>query len=200
MGHRDNFRVVERDPRRVFDRHIAHLIEQGQTFWGVIHVADFLKELVVLRVLVPGVIRLSGAGVEAVEQEDKVFRIRIVGKPSVQDALMFPFDQLVTEDAARCGADFDFDTGALDLAFEDAVLRACGGGDRGAVNVNNEALARFWVFAAGVAGFGDQLFGAFDVDDTVGMLEVFIVAKEASRKHPLRGCPIALEREVDEFL
>ena len=79
-------------------------------------------------------------------------------------------------------------------------MRACGGGDGGAINVNNEALARFWVFATGVAGFGDQLFGAFDVDDTVGMLEVFIVAKEASGQHPLRGGPITLECEVDEFL
>ena len=198
MVGRSRFGPVAKAPHTVFFGDFDHLVDQGLLFWPVIQKLHVVKQAVKFGVLViGGVLAIAVShrlGVGAVQQEQEVFSVRVIGQPAPEKDLHRALFHLVLEAVVVGGAHFELHANLGKLAHIPVQRRLVGAARGVDVKVQHQRLAGLGVAPIGVAGLGQQLFGlvqaaahrffvrAFAVDHRVkGGGSVFAVAKQRGR-------------------
>src|SRR5690606_1018216 len=139
-------------------------------------------ERVKLRVGKAGAVGAGRGEVFAVEEEKEVGGVGVVRVPAgagvhlVEAALL-----AVLKACPGVFLDFALDAELLDLRF--VKLRTTAGGrvGRNDVELEDERAAGGGVDGVGVAGFGEEFLGSFQIKDAVRVAEAGIVTDEARR-------------------
>jgi hypothetical protein len=200
------------DPGRIVAQDVRHAIDQFLARRAVLHRLDLLEQPVVFGILIVRRIfaRLLDLALLAVQQEQEIFRIGIVGIPAEVKQLHRTLAHLFLE-AVVVGAahhQLRVDLGELLVEPVDARLGADAGGRR--VEIDHQRFAGFRTPPIGPAGLGQQALGLGDrlaprlaVDPVVHVgidpRRALAVTENARRNRPLGGDAAPVLEDRDEL-
>ena len=204
-------RVHAPHPRGIRARDRQHLLNQGGAFGGIGHVFHALKQGVEARIVVIGGIFSLRChfGVGAIEQEEKVFWIGIIGIPAPPYELVIATQDFTLElvVVGRTNLELYADGGELFAQPIEQRFRTSPAGsgvkedDQGcAVRVtavriacfSQQPFGGFYTFAAWHAAFGIPV-----IDDRVNAIGAFLIPKNTRRNRPLGRNAPAVEENLD---
>jgi hypothetical protein len=157
--------VVGENPRRVAAHDLQHGVDHLLALGAVVHVLHALEQAVEFRIVVVGGVLAAGADllVRAVQQEQEVFRIGVVGVPAPLEQLRVALADLVLEAVVVGAAHHQLHVELVELLLHPVEPRLGVGAARHGVEIQHQRLAGLRVAAVRVARLGQQLFGAASI-------------------------------------
>ena len=192
---------------------LDRLVNRRQPFGAIVHRLQFLEQRIERRAFVVGAILAAALRhrIRAIQHEQEIFRIRIVGVPAHEEhlrvALAHFFLQAVPVGAAH--VKLDVDPGELlavpvksRLVARPAVAHIKGQHQRAAtLRIAPGRESGFGQQALGFSQRAPQRFAVLDlVGDRIDRCQALLKPENAGRQRALRGDPAAIAENRDELL
>ena len=205
--------VQAEHPRRIVLQDAVHLANDPQALRGVVHVLHPGEQAVERRVGIVGRVLapLPDPRLVAMQQEEEVFRIGVIGIPAQVVKLDAALAQLVLE-AVEIGSPNDqLDVDLGKLPGQPVEARFFAHAAAGGIEIDHQRLARLFMTAVRIAGLDHQLPGQRNrlalrlailpvVDHRIDPGFTSLVAKNARRQRALRGNAPPVLEDGDELL